>query len=454
MRGALAPRADAASAAGSTRRGALGFADLPLAVALHIFSYVPLFARARAALVCRAWRDIVSDASLWTVLDLSPASGVAQPVSDATLRGAAALARGQLTVLRLDDCRHLTDEARLEVVQANAGSLCELSCQFEYDHAYLKSVHVGHLAAAASMLVSFKVDVSTRSMAAVIPKLKNEAPFNALQLRRLFLAEDRATPPGDGELLEFCAALSTHVSLNQLVLCSVPLGTPAVFEALSAALLACKLRDLQMHICNLLPASVPPLERLIRDGVLETLVVHNESVGPLLLGAAAVQLADALAASTLTRLGLSSMDFWNDAAAAAAIMRALTGHTHIQQLDLSYNDLANEIENGVALGALVAANMPALTSLQVWASWLGDAGLGPLFDALPRNSHLRELDCSLTGMSAAFARDVVLPAVRANTSLRKLDASASWADDEGNEVEAPPELLETEALVAARNNEG
>ena len=151
---------------------------------------------------------------------------------------------------------------------------------------------------------------------------------------------------------------------------------------------------------------------------------------------------------------LSGIDFWDDDAAAAAVMRALTGHPRIQHLDLSYNDPAEEIEAGVALGALVAANTPALTSLNVWAAELGDAGLGPLFDALSRNKHLRELDCAMTGMSAAFARDVVLPAVRANTSLRKLIASASWADEEGNDAEAPPELLEAEALVAARNNEG
>ena len=197
---------------------------------------------------------------------------------------------------------------------------------------------------------------------------------------------------------------------------------------------------------------MPALERLIRGGVLETLDIHNEGVGPLLLGAAAVQLADALAASrTLTRLGLSCLDFWHDATASSSIMRALTGHPRIQELDFCYNNPADEIEARVALGALVAANTPALTSLSVSA--LGDAGLGPLFDALSRNNHLRELECVMTGMSAAFARDVVLPTVRANTSLRKLVVSEQWLDEGGNGVEAPPELLEAEALVAARNEQ-
>ena len=78
-RGALAPRAGAASEAGSGHDGILGFAHLPHAVVRHILSYVPADARARAAIVCRAWRDTVADTSLWTVLDLSPASGVCHP---------------------------------------------------------------------------------------------------------------------------------------------------------------------------------------------------------------------------------------------------------------------------------------------------------------------------------------------------------------------------------------
>ena len=47
-------------------------------------------------------RDFDRDPQLWTVLDMSRASGVAHPVSDATLRGAAARARGQLTMLEAE----------------------------------------------------------------------------------------------------------------------------------------------------------------------------------------------------------------------------------------------------------------------------------------------------------------------------------------------------------------
>ncbi len=52
---------------------------------------------------------------------------------------------------------------------------------------------------------------------------------------------------------------------------------------------------------------------------------------------------------------------------------------------------------------------------------LRDAGLGPLFDALPANAHLRTLRFRYSQLSDAFARERLLPAVRANSSLRELD---------------------------------
>ena len=59
---------------------------------------------------------------------------------------------------------------------------------------------------------------------------------------------------------------------------------------------------------------------------------------------------------------------------------------------------------------------------------LGDDGLGPLVDALPHNTHLRELGCMDYDMSAAFARDRLMPALAANTSLQILQSGNSDAD--------------------------
>jgi hypothetical protein len=102
---------------------------------------------------------------------------------------------------------------------------------------------------------------------------------------------------------------------------------------------------------------------------------------------------------------------------------------------------AHRAAAGAALGALVAANAPALQELDAAYSWLADEGLGPLVDALPGNTHLRKLLLSeeAHGMSEAFARDRLLPAVRANASLRYLATGVDW---EG--------AVEAEALVLQR----
>ena len=452
-RGVLAPRDNAASGAGSTRRRALGFLDLPHAVALQILSRLPADERARTALVCRFWRSTVADASLWTVLDLSPASGVAQPVTDATLRGAAALARGGLTVLCLDGCYRLSQEAQLEVVTANAGSLRELSCKFidEERRRVFRPADIQALVDAAPQLVSFKVDVCA-PVAVSTRILRNEAPYGALELCRLSTLQQQQgeAPLNEPELLAFCTAMSAHTSLAKLDVQWTSLDSLAVIDALSAAALACNLRDLKLEGCDLSPASVPALARLIRGGVLRSLLIDNGEI-PLLDEVAAVQLAGAVAASrTLTRLKLESTRFWDNARAVDIMMRALTGHPCLQELDFMHNRPLDQLAAGAALGALVAANAPALACLYVSFSALGDAGLGGLFYALPRNTHLRGLGLCSTRMTAAFARNTLLPSVQSNTSLRMLDASSFWADTHGDQ--APPELLGAEAVVAARNN--
>ena len=73
------------------------------------------------------------------------------------------------------------------------------------------------------------------------------------------------------------------------------------------------------------------------------------------------------------------------------------------------------------LAALIAADAPALHVLEVFCcDSLGDAGMAPIVEALALNHHLRELNCHSNGTSDAFARERLLPAVRANTSLRTL----------------------------------
>jgi hypothetical protein len=96
---------------------------------------------------------------------------------------------------------------------------------------------------------------------------------------------------------------------------------------------------------------------------------------------------------------------------------------------------------GAMLAALLLANAPALETLYIFHNLLGDDGMGPVVEALRHNTHLTKLNCSVNATSEAFARDKLLPAVRANAGLRKLVAAVAE-----NEVAA----REAEALVAAR----
>jgi hypothetical protein len=138
-------------------------------------------------------------------------------------------------------------------------------------------------------------------------------------------------------------------------------------------------------------------------------------------------LCDALRANaTLTSLELGS-SMWHDAAISAALLGALTAHPSIRKLACSswypeedFGDAGGMIV-GAALGVLVAANAPALQSLSLIDSRLDGAGVGPLLDALPSNTHLTEL--VLWGndtMTKDWVRDQLLPAVRANVGLRRL----------------------------------
>jgi hypothetical protein len=89
---------------------------------------------------------------------------------------------------------------------------------------------------------------------------------------------------------------------------------------------------------------------------------------------------------------------------------------------------SSEAKVGAALGALIAADAPALTALSVCYCELANDGLRPLIKALRRNSHLRTLSLVGNVPSNAFLRKRVLPAAaRATTTLRSLLVSQGRA---------------------------
>jgi hypothetical protein len=382
---------------------------------LAVFARLPVDARARCKLVCRGWRDTLMDVSLWTRLDLSPSSGVRVAVKDAVLSGASGLARGGLTALDASDCFNVTHDALLAVVAANAGALTELHLHTEGSRpALLTYPNAEALLRKAPLLRVLDADVRTADTEA--PRmLRNEALFGPLRVRYLVVkfSEEEA-----GIGAEVTAAIAVHASLSSVRIASARLDVPGALDAFVDAALIRRLSAVTLFSCHLSPTSAPALARLLGGSALTELTISNFGM-QLLDAPAAALLSDALRGnSTLTWLELHAVRLSEDPAAAVVLLGALTGHVSLQFLALT--DEAEPTEQAVALigpalGALVGANAPALQLLLVHKCNLGDAGMRPLLEALPHNTHLKALSCVRNGASAACARDVLLPAVRANT---------------------------------------
>jgi hypothetical protein len=422
----MPPRRSARVAA-VAERATSALSPLPLSVVLHIFSLLPVDCRLRCSEVCRGWRAVLLERSLWTRLDVTAASGGVVvredanfgALNDGLLRCAAARAGGGLESLHVNR-RLVTHAALLEVAAANAGALRELHAHSDEPYREVAVYEAEPLCGAAPLLRTFSTDLygDITRMQAVRRALRNEAPFGPLRVRRLNIDLDGVNEAG---IVAFAADVAAHASLCGLKLLLARLSTPAALNAVvDAALLRC-MRSVTFAVCFLSPASVPALARLLGGGALAKLLVTGAN---LVNAPAARVLAAALRAnSTLMSLTLDNTGVWSDLDAAAELLGALTGHASLRVLHLGGNrvDAAHQAAAGALLGALVAANAPALTELDVSFCDLDDDGLRALFEALPRNTHLRTLVCTRNDISDAFAADVLLPAVRASTSLRELD---------------------------------
>jgi hypothetical protein len=263
--------------------------------------------------------------------------------------------------------------------------------------------------------------------------LRNEAPFGPLRVRALCFTTFPPRVTGAREVEALAADMAHNAGVRRLSLTDADMRHPAVLDAVVDAALACQLQSFSSLRCGLSPASAPALARLFRGGSLTQLSMLDERV--LRDVQSAVILGDALRASTsLTRLTLS--------ATSALLLHALVAHGTLQFLHIKARpaDDANNAALGAALGALVASNAPALRELKLPGCGLGDAALAPLVQALRHNTHLHTLHVARNGLTGAFARDVLLPAVRANTSLRALPA----------DHDAGPYVREAEAVVMQR----
>jgi hypothetical protein len=436
----MPPRRSARVAAVAERESS-ALPPLPPALALAIFALLPVDARLRCHEVCRGWRAVLRERSLWLRLDLSEASGgLARPATDALLRAAAAPAGGQLRVLDVSDCEGFTPACMLEVLTANAGALRELRAWT----AYGGLVRVEALLRAAPQLRVFDAGMECDSVADAHRLLRNEGAFARLRLRRLVIEVDTHT---EAAVLSLAEDLAAHCSLINLFLISAPLDMPAALDAIVAAALANRFSELALANCSLAPASAPALARLLGGATLHSLFIDNidNDYAPLLDSAAAAVLGNALRANrTLDSLLLLNTALWRDPAAAITLLGAATAHCSLRQVSLCYNPVGDEQgAAGAALSALLAADAPALLNLDLRDCGLQEAALGPLVDALPANTHLRTLYLGEVTASVAFLRDRLLPAVRANTSLTSLDITVTGEGE--NDAREAQEIVNSRA---------
>jgi hypothetical protein len=434
----MPPRRSARVSA-AAERATSALSPLPLSVVLHIFSLLPVDRRLRCSEVCRGWRAVLLERSLLTALDLTVGSGVrlldaaaadtAPETLVALLRCAAVRARGSLRLLHVDSrCTH---GALRETAAANAGALRELHVWNAPDRRRrprgLSLEEAEALLDAAPLLDVLAVDVGCddTDMQAARRALRNEAPFGPLRVRHLFASMDDEDDAAS--VIALAADVAAHASLRGLSLLYASLGTAAALDAVVDAALARRMDSVTLDRCFLSPASTPALARLLGGGALTTLECSYRDLS-LDAPAAAVLAAALRANSTLTSLTLNGAGVFRDAAAATTLLGALTGHASVQTLRLRGNRVtdADQAAVGASIGALVAANAPALTQLDVSMCALRDDGLRALFEAMPHNTHLRELGCSHNFISEPFAWGALLPAVRANTSLRQLKARSQF----------------------------
>jgi hypothetical protein len=430
----MPPRRSARVAAVAERESS-ALPPLPLSLALAVFSLLPVDARLRCREVCRGWRAVLLERSLWLRLDLSEASGdLALPATDALLRAAAMPAGGQLHFLDVSECEGITHPCLLALLAANAGALRELRAWTAKHVKPTGFAHVEALRRAAPQLRVFDADVTCESLSAAQSMLRNEGAWAPLRLRKLQVLFDART---EAAVLSLALDLAAHSSLVNVYLDHAPLDTLAALDAIVAVALAKRFSTLAFFDCHLSPASAPALARLLGGGALRILVIANRNA-PLLDAAAATVLADALRANrTLHELVLLNSALWHDPVVALTLLGAVTAHRSLPQVSI-YGDPVGDAQDaaGAALGALVAANAAALSDLDLSDCGLQEAALGPLFDALPANTHLETLMLGEVTASAAFLRDRLLPAVRANTSLTSLDiAVVGEGESEAREAE-------------------
>ena len=430
----------------------LGCLDVEV-VGEEILMRLPVDARLRAREVSRGWRALLNEPRFWLVLDFSSESGVVARFAHRALRAllfaAGERGRGHLHTLDLTGVRALRTEDLVQFVAAHGQSLRSMTTP---ESLRLRANEVTRLCRSAP-LCTLRCGVDC-TIAEALPLLRCEAPCALLHVVTLWVCTfcSRQT-----RVLDLAAALPSHRGkIKGLVVCHAQLQNVALAGALMGGIAEAGVSDVFFHRCHLAPASLPGLTRLLQAGCLERLDISNSRHALFEEGPDLTAFCHAMRNSTLQALELSWCRLWRDRAAAGELLTSLGGHQTLRELTLCYNPHARRAA-GEQLASLITHNS-ALQKLDLSENSLGEACLAPIFEALPRSSTLKELLYSISHtktISREFARNVILPAVRANTSLRTivgyvLDDDGDWEPRQYDDRKRLPELREAQAIVDAR----
>ena len=429
---AMPPRRSARVAATLEERSC-AFPQLPLSVELLIFSFLPADQRLRCAEVSRGWRATVAQPALWRHVDVSPKSGVAPRFLGLSPLLKVVLARAGDALTTLDVCRPDL-EASSMLCAANAALDLGVGVSAAAAHSIGRFLDLDTckalLAKMHAHLRELHVDLGCpHSEFGAL--LESRPPFAPLRLHTLHvLTLSRRGPAGWLTIPSALADANVQPDLTRLLLSGFELEAPDAVDALADAVCARKcLSSLGLAGCTFTHQAGAALARVLSAGKLTSLTLDGRGFDN---AAVAVGVA-LLANSTLTSLTLGR------SCVSATVLEALVGHRSIDTLRLC--DL--EQDCGAVLGTLVAADAPALKHLSLSPLDINEEVLGALSDALPHNSHLRELElgCGLR-VDAAFTSNRLLPAMRANLSLRTLKIDIFCSSD--------PALEEAKRVVEAR----
>jgi hypothetical protein len=288
--------------------------------------------------------------------------------------------------------------------------------------------------------------------------LRREGVFAPLRVRSLEL-DFRGTEDAEHVCATVADIGAQGAWLRALKLYTAPLYERGTMDALLDVVVSSRIAHLTLYDCTVGRTSALSLARALRasaaltelhfdkpehDEFEHTNLWHEESW---------VAFADALRThATLRELSLRGLarngasQRAGTGAGSARLVRALTGHPRLQCLRIAECN-GSEPALADAIAALIAENAPALVELDVEHSNLGDAGVSALAAALRCNTHMQGLDISDNWASVACTRDVLMPALRANSSLRRLYATGNYPAREDGCKEA---YAEAEELVRLR----